>query len=71
MFNYYYDQNGQFADDTTVIGLISGEHESAYRDNVQKLAVWCSDNTLHCGRQESRPKGHQPAPATSAGPITS
>ena len=36
----------QFADDTIVIGLISGVDESAYRDEVQKLTVWCSDNNL-------------------------
>src|SRR4029434_2924908 len=36
----------KFADDTTVIGLISEDDESAYRDEVQKLTVWCSDNNL-------------------------
>ena len=34
----------KFADDT--IGLIPGDDESAYRDEVQKLTVWCSDNNL-------------------------
>ena len=28
------------------MGLISGDDESAYRDEVQKLTVWCSDNNL-------------------------
>ncbi|XP_047678416.1 F-box only protein 36a [Tachysurus fulvidraco] len=32
----------KFADDTTVIGLISGDDESAYRDGVRKLEKWCS-----------------------------
>ena len=36
----------KFADDTTVIGLISGGDESAYRDEVEQLALWCSENNL-------------------------
>ncbi|GAA6107961.1 thymidylate kinase isoform X1 [Tachysurus ichikawai] len=36
----------KFADDTTVIGLISGDDESAYRDEVRKLEEWCSVNNL-------------------------
>ncbi len=36
----------KFADDTTVIGLISGNDESAYRDEVRKLMLWCSENNL-------------------------
>ena len=36
----------KFADDTTVIGLISNNDESAYREEVQHLAEWCTDNNL-------------------------
>ena len=36
----------RFADDTTVVGLISGGDESAYRNEVEKLAGWCADNNL-------------------------
>ncbi len=36
----------KFADDTTVVGLISGGEESAYRDEVEQLSVWCSKNNL-------------------------
>ncbi|CAM4735488.1 unnamed protein product [Leuciscus chuanchicus] len=36
----------QFADDTTVIGLIQNGDESAYRLGVEQLAVWCSYNNL-------------------------
>ncbi|KAI2651682.1 hypothetical protein H4Q32_014408 [Labeo rohita] len=35
-----------FADDTTVIGLIKDGDESAYRQEVKELAVWCSHNNL-------------------------
>jgi hypothetical protein len=33
----------KFAGDTTVVGLISGGDETAYREEVQRLAVWCSE----------------------------
>ncbi|KAI2646110.1 putative RNA-directed DNA polymerase from transposon BS [Labeo rohita] len=36
----------KFADDTTVIGLIKDGDESAYRQEVDQLAVWCSLNNL-------------------------
>ena len=36
----------KFADDTTVVGLISGGDETAYREEVLKLAAWCSENNL-------------------------
>ena len=36
----------KFADDTTVIGLIRNGDESAYRLEVEQLAVWCSYNNL-------------------------
>ncbi len=36
----------KFTDDTTVIGLIQDGDESAYRQEVKELAVWCSLNNL-------------------------
>ncbi len=36
----------KFADDTTVVGLISNNNETAYRDGVCKLTEWCKDNNL-------------------------
>ncbi|KAL0153228.1 hypothetical protein M9458_051469, partial [Cirrhinus mrigala] len=36
----------KFADDTTLIGLINDRDESAYRQEVKELAVWCSHNNL-------------------------
>lgn len=36
----------KFADDTTVVGLISNGDESAYREEIHRLAVWCSTNSL-------------------------
>ena len=36
----------KFVDDTTLIGLISGGDESAYRQEIDHLATWCSHNNL-------------------------
>ena len=36
----------KFADDTTILGLISNNDETAYRDEVRGLAAWCQDNNL-------------------------
>ncbi len=36
----------KFADDTTLIGLIQDGDESAYKQEVKELAVWCSLNNL-------------------------
>ena len=36
----------KFADDTTLIGLISNGDEAAYRKEVHNLAFWCSQNHL-------------------------
>ncbi|KAK3574123.1 hypothetical protein QTP86_003471 [Hemibagrus guttatus] len=36
----------KFADDTTVLGLISKNDESAYREEVQQLTAWCKANNL-------------------------
>ncbi|KAL0185756.1 hypothetical protein M9458_017426, partial [Cirrhinus mrigala] len=36
----------KFADDTTVIGLIQDGDESAYRQEVEHVSVWCSHNNL-------------------------
>uniref|UniRef100_A0AAQ6IB52 Alkylated DNA repair protein AlkB homologue 8 N-terminal domain-containing protein n=1 Tax=Anabas testudineus TaxID=64144 RepID=A0AAQ6IB52_ANATE len=36
----------KFADDTTVVGLISKNDESAYREEVHQLSAWCKANNL-------------------------
>lgn len=40
------DPSLKFADDTTVIGLIRDGEESAYRREVEQLALWCGQNHL-------------------------
>ncbi|KAI3353828.1 hypothetical protein L3Q82_005043 [Scortum barcoo] len=41
----------KFADDTTVIGLIRDGDESAYRQEVEQLALWCGQNNLEPNTQ--------------------
>ncbi len=36
----------KYADDTTVLGLINNNDETAYRNEVQHLALWCDNNSL-------------------------
>jgi hypothetical protein len=36
----------EFADDTTVVGLITDNDETAYREGVRDQTVWCQDNNL-------------------------
>jgi gmma-aminobutyric acid receptor subunit gamma/cGMP-dependent protein kinase 2 len=36
----------KFADDTTVVGLITDSDETAYREEVRDLARWCQNNNL-------------------------
>ena len=36
----------QIADDTTVVGLITNNDETAYREEVRDLTVCCKDNNL-------------------------
>ncbi|KAK3569886.1 hypothetical protein QTP86_006751 [Hemibagrus guttatus] len=36
----------KFADDTTMVGLISKNDESAYKEKVRRLTAWCKDNNL-------------------------
>jgi hypothetical protein len=36
----------KFADDTTVVGLITDNDETAYREEVRDLVVWCQNNNL-------------------------
>ena len=35
-----------FADDTTVVGLFNNNNETAYKEEVRDLAMWCQDNNL-------------------------
>jgi hypothetical protein len=34
----------KFAEDTTVVDLITDNDETTYREEVRDLAVWCQDN---------------------------
>lgn len=36
----------EYADDTTLVGLITGSNETPYREGVQRLVGWCAANNL-------------------------
>ena len=36
----------KFADDTTVLGLITGNDETSYRREAERLVEWCGDHNL-------------------------
>uniref|UniRef100_A0A9J7Z4K7 Reverse transcriptase domain-containing protein n=1 Tax=Cyprinus carpio carpio TaxID=630221 RepID=A0A9J7Z4K7_CYPCA len=44
----------KFADDTTVVGLISNRDETNYRSEVSRLAGWCSDNNLSLNMEKMK-----------------
>jgi hypothetical protein len=41
-----HNSNIKFADDATVVGLITYNDKTAYREEVRDLAVWCQDTNL-------------------------
>jgi hypothetical protein len=44
----------KFADDSALLGLIENDDCSAYLDEVDKLATWCSDNNLDLNVQKTK-----------------
>ncbi len=44
----------QFADDTTVVGLISNNDETHYREEVAQLAEWCGANNLSLNVEKTK-----------------
>uniref|UniRef100_A0AAV2LXC8 Alkylated DNA repair protein AlkB homologue 8 N-terminal domain-containing protein n=1 Tax=Knipowitschia caucasica TaxID=637954 RepID=A0AAV2LXC8_KNICA len=69
----------KFADDTTLIGLISNNDESAYRREVVRLVSWCSGNNLELNAQKTvemivdfrKSTVPPPPPSVMDSPITS
>ncbi|KAK3535520.1 hypothetical protein QTP70_016934 [Hemibagrus guttatus] len=44
----------KFTNDTTVVGLISKNVESAYREEVQRLTAWCKANNLSLNVEKTK-----------------
>ncbi|XP_068198503.1 probable RNA-directed DNA polymerase from transposon BS isoform X2 [Antennarius striatus] len=44
----------KFADDMTVVGLFNNNDETAYRNEVSRLAMWCKDNNLHLNVEKTK-----------------
>ena len=49
----------KFADDTTVMGLITTGDESAYREEVHRLTKWCSENNLSLNIKKNKRTDHR------------
>ncbi len=72
----------KFADDTTVIGLITDNDEMAYREEVRTLTKWCQENHLSLNidktkelvvdfRRQSRDHAHITIDKTSVEQVNS
>ncbi len=48
------NHNIKFADDTTVVGLISNNDETHYREEVAQLAEWCGANNLSLSVEKTK-----------------
>ena len=44
----------KFADDTAVVGLITNGHESTYRQEVDRLGMWCRENNLTLNNSKTK-----------------
>jgi hypothetical protein len=44
----------KFADNTTEVGLITNKDETAYRQEVRALGVWCQDHNLSLNIKKQR-----------------
>ncbi|KAK3575391.1 hypothetical protein QTP86_025793, partial [Hemibagrus guttatus] len=44
----------KFTNDTTVVGLIRKNNESAYREEVQRLTAWCKANNLSLNVEKTK-----------------
>uniref|UniRef100_A0A669B3Y2 Reverse transcriptase domain-containing protein n=1 Tax=Oreochromis niloticus TaxID=8128 RepID=A0A669B3Y2_ORENI len=44
----------KFADDTTLMGLITNDDDTAYRDEVQRLSEWCNYNNLTLNTKKTK-----------------
>ncbi len=52
--NFSSNHNIKFADATTVVGLISNNDETHYREEVAQLAVWCGANNLSLNVEKTK-----------------
>lgn len=44
----------KFTDGTTIIGLITGREEAAYREEVAQLVSWCQENSLSLNAENTK-----------------
>ena len=46
----------KFSDDTTIEGLITNADESAYREEVERVVDWCTNNDLELNVAKTKPE---------------
>lgn len=44
----------KFADNITVVGLISEKNERAYREELENLSAWCGENNLTLNTKKTK-----------------
>ena len=64
----------KFADDTSVVGLVTNNYETDYREEMRALGVWCQENitTLNVNKTKEiivdfRKQQREHPPSTSTG----
>ncbi|XP_011475869.3 synaptotagmin-6 [Oryzias latipes] len=59
----------KFADETAIIGRITGEVKAAYRREVASLVTWCEDNNFTLNTDQTKEmiaeQGEEPSPAAA------
>lgn len=61
----------KFADNTTLVRLITGGDEAAYREEVKHLSTWCLANNLSATEHLKKQEGHCRLSKDHSGPCPS
>ena len=59
----------KFVDDTTVVGLITNNDETAYREQMRAIGVWCQENNLTLNVNKTKEIVYFRKPQTEHHPI--
>ena len=60
----------KFANNTKVVGLITDNEETAYKEVVRELALWCQDNNISFNEQDKRADCGLQESGTNRPPLT-
>ena len=59
----------KFADDTTIVGLITDDEEACYLEEFKHLTEWCLKNNLVLHQDKGNPHGHHGSRKTTHSPL--